>query len=322
MIIFATGIVAFGIFFVATKSQNTSPKPLVSTGLQAVSIEDQNSDLIAEKDTDKDGLKDWEEVLWRTNPEKSDTDLDGTTDGEEVELERNPTIKGPSDKIADNPFAQNQEGVKGEPLTTTDKFARDVFAEYITVKQANGGTPLTSAEQKEIVLRMLDENENVLPKIEYARADIILSKDSASTTIRAYGNELGRIIKTYSISARDEGIILRDSIDAEDAELLKELDPIIKAYQSLLSNFLRTKAPANASLIHLALINSFSDIITTVQGMRSLYEDPLEALQGAGHFPDARGNMLIALQRVKAYFRESGVIFTKEEQGDIFSINQ
>jgi Bacterial TSP3 repeat len=322
MIILTTGIVAFGIFFVTTKSQKISSKPLVSTGLQAVSIEDQNSDLIAEQDTDKDGLKDWEEVLWRTDPQKADTDGDGTSDSKEVELERNPTVKGPNDKISDHPFAQNQEGVKGEPLTTTDKFARDVFSKYITTKQANGGVPLTNSEQKEIVLGMLDESEDILPKVIYTRGDLLLAKDSSSTTIRAYGNELGRIIKTYSISARDEGIILRDSIDAEDPDILKELDPIIKSYQSLLSSFLKTRAPANTSLIHLALVNSFSDIITTTKGMRSLYEDPLAALQGAGHFPDARASMIMSLQRVKNYFKEQGVVFGEGEAGYMFSINR
>ncbi len=322
MIILTTGIVAFGIFFVAYKLQQDSQKPLTSKGIEAISIEQSNVDLVAEQDTDKDGLKDWEEVLWRTDPQKADTDSDGTADGKEVELERNPTVKGPNDKIADNPFAQNQDGAKAEPLTATDRFARDLFTQYMTAKQANGGIPLTSNEQKEIALDMLDKSDTILVKAEYDRTDLILAKDSSPETIRAYGNDLGRIIKTYSISARDEGIILSDSVKAEDPDLLKELDPIIKAYQNLLNNFLKTKVPTNASFIHLALVNSFSDILSTVKGMQNIYEDPLVTLQAAGHFPDARGSMLIALQRVNTYFRENSVIFTEGETGYLFSINR
>jgi len=322
LIILTTGIVAFGIFFVAIKSQKSSEKPLVKNSIEAVGIDQSNIDLIAEQDTDKDGLKDWEEVLWRTDPQKADTDSDGTPDGKEVELERNPTVKGPNDKIANNPFAQNQEGMKGEPLTATDKFARDLFTQYITAKQANGGVPLTSDEQKQIALDMLDKSDAVLAKAEYDRTDLIIAKDSSPETIRAYGNELGRIIKTYSISARDEGVILRDSVQTEDPEILKELDPIIKAYQNLLSNFIKTKAPANASLIHLAVVNAFSDILSTTKGMGDLYTDPLVALQAAGHFPDAQINMVTALQKAKAYFKENSVIFTEQESGYIFSINQ
>ncbi len=319
MIIITTGIVAFGIFFVATKSQKDSSKPITSTGIQAVSIEEQNIDLVAEKDTDKDGLKDWEEVLWHTDPQKADTDGDGTSDGKEVELERNPTVKGPNDKIANHPFAQNQDGTKSEPLTATDKFARDVFTQYMTTKQANGGTPLTTAEQKEIVLNLLDKSDTILTNVEYARTDLEIAKDSSPETIRAYGNELGQIIKTYSISARDEGIILRDSVEEEDSESIKELDPIIKAYQSLLTNFLKTKVPVSASLIHLALVNSFSDILSVVQGMSRIHTDPLSTLQAAGRFPEVRGNMITSLQRVSTYFKENGMVFTEGEQGYLFS---
>ena len=41
------------------------------------------------KDTDNDGLKDWEEILWKTDPNNPDTDGDKTTDGEEIKLNRN-----------------------------------------------------------------------------------------------------------------------------------------------------------------------------------------------------------------------------------------
>ena len=41
-------------------------------------------------DSDSDGLKDWEELLWKTDPSKTDTDGDGTNDNEEISLNRNP----------------------------------------------------------------------------------------------------------------------------------------------------------------------------------------------------------------------------------------
>ena len=50
------------------------------------------------KDTDNDGLKDWEEELYGTDPLNNDTDGDGYLDGEEVESGHNPLVKGPNDK--------------------------------------------------------------------------------------------------------------------------------------------------------------------------------------------------------------------------------
>ncbi|KKT19005.1 MAG: Thrombospondin type 3 repeat superfamily protein [Parcubacteria group bacterium GW2011_GWB1_43_8] len=60
---------------------------------------DQTSQL--DKDSDGDGLKDWEELLWKTDSNKADTDGDGTNDNEEITLNRNPLKAGPNDKISD-----------------------------------------------------------------------------------------------------------------------------------------------------------------------------------------------------------------------------
>lgn len=49
-------------------------------------------------DTDGDGLKDWEEVLWKTDPNNSDTNGNGIPDGEEVNLGKNPLTSLPFDE--------------------------------------------------------------------------------------------------------------------------------------------------------------------------------------------------------------------------------
>src|SRR3989338_5123125 len=54
---------------------------------------------ILNRDRDGDGLKDWEEELWKTDMEKADTDGDGTTDGDEILTERDPLTPGPNDKL-------------------------------------------------------------------------------------------------------------------------------------------------------------------------------------------------------------------------------
>jgi len=47
-----------------------------------------------QKDTDGDGLKDWQEVLYRTDPELADSDGDGISDGDEVKNGTDPAKYG------------------------------------------------------------------------------------------------------------------------------------------------------------------------------------------------------------------------------------
>ena len=51
-------------------------------------------------DTDRDGLLDWEETLWKTDPTQADTDKDGTSDSQEVAERRDPTKPAPGDALS------------------------------------------------------------------------------------------------------------------------------------------------------------------------------------------------------------------------------
>src|SRR3989338_4500672 len=52
------------------------------------------------KDSDNDGLKDWQEIqVYKSDPCKPDTDGDGYLDGEEVASGYDPTIKAPGDEL-------------------------------------------------------------------------------------------------------------------------------------------------------------------------------------------------------------------------------
>ena len=64
------------LFFIKTKSEWTN-KEMAGSGL--VSGDEILGDVLS-KDTDKDGIWDWEEGLWGTDPTKKDTDSDGESD--------------------------------------------------------------------------------------------------------------------------------------------------------------------------------------------------------------------------------------------------
>src|SRR2546423_718695 len=80
-----------------------SPKKIISNSNNLIAANtvgiEQN---LLDKDSDNDGLKDWEETLWKTDPHNPDTDGDGTPDGQEVKEGRNPSVKGPNDKLDKN----------------------------------------------------------------------------------------------------------------------------------------------------------------------------------------------------------------------------
>ena len=106
------------IFFVTKANTSHSLKSSKNT----ISLTPQE---IIEGDRDGDGVRDWEESLWGTNPDAKDTDEDGVGDLEEIEARRK--------EIASKQGIQLDEN--SEKLNETDIFSRDIFASIISLKE-------------------------------------------------------------------------------------------------------------------------------------------------------------------------------------------
>ena len=87
-----------------------------------------SSTTITDRDSDADGLPDWEEHLYGSDPLKFDTDGDGTPDGEEVREGRDPSKANtagasspPNDMLA---VAQDPHFAIRGTITISVKFER------------------------------------------------------------------------------------------------------------------------------------------------------------------------------------------------------
>src|SRR3989338_96932 len=92
--ILALALVGGAVFYVATRTPKT--ETVYRTPEESVA----KAAAILAKDADNDGLKDWEEELWGTDPKQPDTDGDKTPDGEEIRLGRDPLKPAPDDLLA------------------------------------------------------------------------------------------------------------------------------------------------------------------------------------------------------------------------------
>jgi hypothetical protein len=138
--IVCTAVIAVVIYVSSYVKENK----VVSNALDAVSAEyaeykaigvAQNLNISEEKDTDNDGLKDWEEVMWATDAENPDTDGDGTYDGEEIAQKRNPKNPSINDEFSKEErmiIGENGIQAKVKANTATDNFSKKFFEEYIT----------------------------------------------------------------------------------------------------------------------------------------------------------------------------------------------
>ncbi len=275
-----------------------------------------------EQDTDNDGLKDWEEGLWKTDPTRKDTDFDNTSDGEEVQLGRNPLVAGPNDDLNTSegePFSTTTTQTKN--LSATDLFARDFFTKYLQLKKTGATLDDESAEQ--LVASIIGDS-SFISSIKtavtlYTTTDLEIMADSSAGSLRKYGNSAGKAILAYPPEGENELVIMRRALETQNAKELEKLTLIADSYAVLTETLVQMPVPKIAASMHLKLINGYNQLSKSLKGVQKIYIDPVGALASVGEYQRASEEIFETLREGAILFEKNAVTFTQNEEGYVFT---
>jgi hypothetical protein len=259
-------------------------------------------------DTDADGLKDWEEVLWKTDLKKPDTDNDNTNDWEEIQTNRdplkqniNPTGQTPSDKIDEQIIATEKKAEEDfSKLSITEKMGRVLFSQYIATQKLNSA--LTETDK----LRIVENTISNLPAINFdvsLEKDLIISSSTDNETLKNYSNSLAKIIIDASrIKTENVENILNsfieidnDNITERAKEIFKRFDPIINKNKKVSSDLLALSVPKILANEHLRFLNSFETIYQTIQLIKDSANDVILIVPLLNDYYRGSANLTTAL---------------------------
>ncbi|MEK7574799.1 MAG: hypothetical protein AAB511_01050 [Patescibacteria group bacterium] len=298
-------VIAGLVFFTQFQSEITYTAPVASTATSTGTLE---------IDTDQDGLRDWEEGLWKTDPINPDTDSDGTEDSAEIKLNRDPLLAGPNDKL-DTDTVDNKINPETEAdLTDTDKFSRELFVKIIAAGQAEN--PPTETDFQNF-LNSTIQNQVVTQKARsYTSADFSVDNEETPAKIKAYGNALATILKTPPTKKFEYEInIVERAQEKKDPEILKQLEPNISAYANLENTLLKMTVPKSALPVHIALTNGAAGMAWSITGLSYILTDPIKALPGVAGYGENFQAFIKSLGGFNKYFISSKVIFQQNDAG-------
>jgi hypothetical protein len=315
-------IVVVGLVFIAEHFPKTGQLSYTSPDatLQAEAVQN----LIAgqsDVDTDHDGLKDWEEALWKTDPNKADTDGDGTPDGEEVKEGRDPAKKGPNDKLSNSVSAGTSVSASGgadADLNATDKLARQFFTAYTQAKDS--GLSMGSTTQSQIISAALSQRNLVTPTRQYSLGELNVSNDVSITALKNYMNALGDIEKNhaYDPSQDTEMIIFNKAVIRNDKAEISNLTPIISRYNSELQALLKIPVPKDLQNQHLAYTNAIGTIAQDVAAMQNVFTDPVQALAAFSEYAKTVQTIPSINATFGTYYSSKNIVFSSNESGYYF----
>ena len=301
--VFIVCLIVLGGLFALLEYKNQA-KTINNSGV--VSVTDQRIiDSIANKDSDNDGLKDWEEALWQTDPSNPDSNGNGIKDGAEIAANR------------DQPASTTPKTTR--QLTASDQFSRDLFTRYVTIKQTGSGDPADYNNYAGIVQSYIDQEAATMSAKIYGAGDFKIIEDEKPVDIRNYGNAIGALFIDYSAPKfENELIVLQRAIDNNNPSELDKLNANILAYQKGRATLLKMAVPSIFSPDHIALTNAISTIALGIESMKLSFSNPIKAAAGLQSYPDAADSFYPLLISIRDGLVASGVSFAQTESGGQF----
>lgn len=229
-------------------------------------------------DTDNDGLKDWEEPLYKTDLQNPDTDGDGTNDDEEIKQNRDPLKKGPNDKITE-PRKTAATTADNEGPNLTAELMNTLIQGGVLEYLAQGGDPNALPDEFYSRLQAIagQSLEQKSPTVSLSELRVI--NDSSDRAIKNYFNALASVYEKYIFPlGKDDLQLFQEILDSQDITRFTELDAHIKAADASIIQLKQTQAPRILASFHKKEIEILLKTRLELFVLRNTDNDPLATL--------------------------------------------
>lgn len=278
---------------------------------------------IATKDSDGDGLSDWEEALYGTNPNITDSFKLGMTDGAAV-AKGLIVPKAIADiSVTTSPTSIPQDGSLPQAPsdeTLTAAFSKNFFTAYLSAKQAKGGADLSEEEMANIA----NESINALSLAVAIAPDFKSAKDlaisgSGTDAIKAFAVQAEAVlVKNTSNASKSEIIYLQDAVQDNDMGALAHIASIAKAYRDSAVGLSALPVPAELVEEVLALINAMARVSAIATDFTRVNDDPLAAMLALKQYPQTVLAIGTAFINISESYKTAGVFMPAETPGASF----
>jgi hypothetical protein len=215
------------------------------------------------KDTDNDGVPDWEERLWGTSSTSPDSDGDGVPDGTEVSL-RKEQLALQSGYSTNASYTQNE----------TDIFARELFVTYSALKE-QGSVSQTGADN--LANAALSASVQKLPTITvHTTADLKIIPSTAASNL-TYKKSIANLSQASGKFGTEFGLI-NQGISQNDPDALRLAGTYDKVYSDYKTSLLKIDVPTNQADNHVRLLNNLGYLVATLPGLDALENDVLRGV--------------------------------------------
>jgi len=265
----------------------------------------------ATKDSDADGLPDWQEALYGTDPTNPESVKAGMLDGDAVAQGLvSPRFSSAEPVLEDNTVIP---GITAGPTTLTDQFSKELFGQYLAER---GEKARSATEINGFVAKRLDNLLATRYPVPYGTKDLIKGAVSGQIALRAYAVSAEQAIARQTITAsKTELDYFELVVKKDDTGAAKKIGEIGSMYSATAKSLLAVTVPPEALSAHIALVNGYARMGAAVTDMANIQTDPVRGLVGISKYTELAALYTQSLALLNSVFTTTGVSLEKGVAG-------
>lgn len=264
----------------------------------------------AVKDTDSDGLTDWQEELYGTDPANPTSFRADLLDGEAARQE----LLTPKSLVREQEdLTEDLPGTDPAADSLTEAFSKKFLAQYLSTR---GTVPPTEAELIAFVEdAMTDLVREAAAHPQYSVQDAQVTANDVQE-YRTYAANAAAALSGNAVSADKEDLAyFAAAVNGGDTASLKKLEKLSGAYTTIAAALFAVEVPRDMRTSHVAAVNAFDGLGTATAHLAELEDDPILAMLGIAEYQRYRTDLINAFVLLNKGFVASGITISETEPG-------
>lgn len=265
-------LIIFGVYrlttFVHDKISNKPPTKILVKDL-------------VQKDTNSNGIPDWEESLWGLDPNKN-----GPSNKEFILAKREALAKDAS-------IDTSNSSAGTQIVSENDALAREFFAVIMSLEQTGN----LNDDSLKSVSEAIGKKIVAEPIADIYTRDMLTIKDPTPSATDAYLDAFKNLLLKYKDkNMGDELSFVATAVKNNDAGGVKAVGSIASAYRSFGKELVKIPVPSNLITTHLALANNYEKVAQSIEALAKIFTEPMTSMKGIVNYKKYNDALVAGIQ--------------------------
>lgn len=262
-------------------------------GILVINPKEEKLNNLITKDSDGDGVPDWEEKIWQTNPYRKDTYNVG---GDALYIQQKKETIARKNPNATTATSSNQ----------TEQFSREFLTTILAINASGADKDsVMKAATEQIAARFAQEGATSV----FSENDLSLVNNPTQKDRLNYKNAMELIAQKYKNDQLGYELeYISQIVGKNNTTVVPKLEKISTAYANMAHELSQIPIPSDIKQTHLDLINGFANTSLSITKMKQAQDDSVLALLGISQYSKAYAQMENAFTALADYYKNNDMI--------------